>query len=73
MLNDEVINQFVAILAAKYTNIHFFNTHFYKKLTESWRGYEYKKVKIWTKGVDVFSKVPSSRITLMHPPLILLL
>ena len=62
-LNDEVINFFMKLLAARegdkpdtLPKCYFTQTNFYTKLAEGPRGYCYKDVRRWTKKVDVFTK-----------------
>lgn len=59
-LNDECINSYMAVLAERskknshLPDCHFFNSFFYMYLSTN--GYNYEKVKNWTKNVDIFTK-----------------
>ena len=63
-LNDELINFYIELLKMRdqesadcnprYIRNHFFNSFFMAKLREN-GVYEYKKVKQWTKDIDIFS------------------
>ena len=64
-LNDEVINLFLKLLDARdrakpegdgTPRCHFLQSNFYTKLAESHAGYDYTKVRRWTKKVDVFAR-----------------
>lgn len=59
-LNDECVNAYMGVLSDRSKNnpdlpdCHFFNSFFYSYLSQN--GYNYDKVKNWTKSVDIFTK-----------------
>jgi sentrin-specific protease 1 len=62
-LNDELVNCFISILTDEnkkpenkdYPRCHFFNSFFYLMLLDHGRGYNYSKVRTWTKNIDIYS------------------
>lgn len=63
-LNDEVVNYYFKLLlkranddgGAQLPTSFTHNTHFYPKLAETDKGYNYAGVRRWTKKVDIFAK-----------------
>ena len=62
-LNDEVVNFFMGLFQARAAaatrpalRCHFFTTQWYAKLTETDNGYDFEKVRRWSRGADIFAK-----------------
>ena len=61
-LNDKVMQYYLNLIARRseenpdlaYPRCHAFGTHFYTLLSKSGRGYDYARVKSWTRKVDIF-------------------
>jgi sentrin-specific protease 1 len=59
--NDEVVNLYLALTAAHFSNqtggarVHAASSFFYARLTGGPGGYDYAAVRRWTKAVDVFA------------------
>ena len=61
-LNDKVMGNYLLLIGKRskenpgdYPNCHVFATHFYTLLSRTGRGYDFDRVKSWTRRVDLFS------------------
>merc|ERR1712130_219689 len=63
-LNDKIMQSYLALIPRRseenpdllYPRCHAFGTHFYTLLSKSGKGYDYSRVKSWTRKIDLFAK-----------------